>query len=73
VAGCELGCSGHGTCVARRGYPGQGKCHCADGFDGAACERERHCPNRCNGPSHGTCVLGKCECQVQTASHLSLL
>ena len=65
VAGCELGCSGHGTCTATRGYPGQGTCHCTDGFEGAWCERERHCPNRCNGPSHGTCVLGKCACQPE--------
>ncbi len=35
------------------------------GFGGAACEQELHCANRCNGPSHGRCVGGRCECEPE--------
>ena len=66
-AGCEYGCSGRGVCRPKKGHPEQGRCACyAPGrngsYHGAYCEEEMQCANRCNGPNHGTCVLGLCSC-----------
>lgn len=44
----KLECSSQGKCDKSTG-----KCTCADGFEGAACDRLA-CPNNCN--NHGVCV-----------------
>lgn len=58
--GCTHGCSGKGTCVEHLGLTGKGKCVCATGFGGAACELVDRCPYRCSG--RGNCILGVCAC-----------
>jgi len=54
---CPNNCNGNGICV-------NGKCQCADGYSGDACQNHTvsTCPNNCNG--RGICVDEKCQCAL---------
>ena len=57
-AGCQLLCSGHGTC--ERTALGTSRCVCAAGWNGANCDVAAPCPNGCSG--FGVCAYGLCLC-----------
>jgi hypothetical protein len=59
----EAECSDKGVCNRATG-----KCKCAPGFEGAACQRLK-CPNNCSG--HGTCVTMERLAKKRTGMPLS--